>query len=93
MFIVIEIIMALSFFMSVLLVRWTPVIPFITGLSWLFGYILLLTAVPGTILSDFVLIPGMLVFQFMYGIVLLWKGITGNLNVEWKGRVYSDKRK
>ncbi|MCE5250635.1 glycosyltransferase [bacterium] len=84
----IEIMMSLVFIASLVFARCNPAIPLIPMLSWFSGYVILLCAVPGSAPSDFVLIPGMLLFQSLYGCVLLWRIVAGNRAVEWKGRIY-----
>ena len=46
---------------------------------------------PGTEWKDYPAIPGMIVFQMFYGIVLGIHSITGQKKVIWKGRSYEKK--
>jgi len=87
-----EILMAFVFTLSIILTLHTPLLPVIAGFSWCVGYCIMMCAVPELILSDFLLIPCTIVFQFIYGFILLRKSIAGNKAVEWKGRTYSGKK-
>lgn len=88
----IEMLMAFVFTLSIILALHTPLLPVIAGFSWCAGYCIMMCAAPELILSDFLLIPCMIAFQFIYGFMLLRKSIAGNETVEWKGRTYSGKK-
>ncbi|MBN1291467.1 MAG: glycosyltransferase [Candidatus Latescibacteria bacterium] len=85
----IEICMACVCILSLVLSWWISIIPAVTFLSWLLGYGIILLMTPGSKFSNVALIPGMLVFQAVYGSILLKKSITGNMEVVWKGRVFN----
>ena len=84
----IESLMTVVFGMSLIIAIWNfwPV-AVCTG-AWFFGYVLTMLPTPGTGWKDYPAIPGMIVFQMFYGIVLGIHSISGQKKVIWKGRLY-----
>lgn len=62
-----------------------------TGFAWILGNFLVISPVHGYRFKDNAFIPGMFIFQFVYGIVIGYRSFLRNKNVVWKGRVYEKK--
>jgi len=84
----IESLMAIVFGMSLIIAKWNiwPVV--VCAGAWFFSYVLMMMPTPGTKWKDYPAIPGMIVFQMFYGIVLGFHSITRQKKVIWKGRSY-----
>jgi len=84
----IESLMAIVFGMS-LIIATRNIWPFaVCAGAWYSGYVLMMLPAPGTEWKNYPAIPGMIVFQMFYGIVLGIHSITGQKKVIWKGRSY-----
>ncbi|MBT4484926.1 MAG: glycosyltransferase [Candidatus Latescibacteria bacterium] len=84
----IEILMAFLFGTALLVMPW-DLRPFAAAiLTWICGTYLVLLPAPGITSKDLLCIPGMLLFQVVYGIVLCFRFLLGRKKVTWKGREY-----
>lgn len=84
----VEIMMATTFFLSLVLIPWNPAPAVVSGMIWLSGYIFILSAAPGARFTDYVMIPGFILFQLAYSIPLSLRILLGKRTIVWKGRVY-----
>ena len=86
--ITVETLMLLVFIMSLVILPWNPGPLAVTVLAWISGYFIMLIPSPGNEKKDVLYIPGMLVFQMVYGFVFGWRKLFGKKRVVWKGRVF-----
>ena len=89
--ITIESLMLTSFILSLVIVPWNANPLVATILAWIFGYFIILAPSPGNEKNDALFIPGMLVFQIIYGFVFGWRKLFRKKKVLWKGRVFEKK--
>ncbi len=83
-----EIVMNLVFVLALFLIPVSPIPALIAAVCWLGGYGLILSANPGATLRDFLLVPGMMLFQIYYGIIIVYRNLFGK-KIIWKGREYA----
>lgn len=86
--ITVETLMISAFITSLIIAPWNPKPLAVTVIAWVFGYFIMLTSSPGNEKNDILYIPGMLIFQMVYGVILGWRNVFGNKIVLWKGREY-----
>lgn len=91
MLILMEMAMALAFVCSIVAAanNFWPLI--ITGAVWIAANGIILMSSSGKKAGDIQYIPGMLIFQVIYGIGLVWRAIFGRKKVVWKHRSYDTK--
>lgn len=89
--ITLEILMFFVFVISLVITPWNLKPLAVTSFAWILGYSIILKPSPGNERNDMLYIPGMLIFQMVYGVVLGWCNLLGNKKVVWKGRVYEKK--
>ncbi len=86
--ITVETLMIFAFLTSLVIAPWSLKPLTMTLMAWISGYIIMSASLPGIEMKDILYIPGMLIFQMVYGIVLVWRNKFSDKNVIWKGRVY-----
>ncbi|MFC1650978.1 glycosyltransferase [Candidatus Latescibacterota bacterium] len=91
MLIFMEMIMVLVFVSSIAasMNNFWPLI--ITGTAWLAANSIILMSSPGKKAGDILYVPGMLIFQVIYGIGLAWRSIFGRKKIAWKHRSYDTR--
>jgi len=88
----VESIMLAAFFVSVVLaVLGNPLPLVMAGCVWMAGIASIIASTPSSRFSDVLAVPGMLLFQMVYGIVLGIRTLVGGKDVVWKGRVYGKR--
>ncbi len=87
----IEGMMIVSFITSLALTYWTLKPLAVVCLSWIAGYLIMLSGLSGARRSDAFTIPAMIVFQMYYGTLFFANQIFGKKQVVWKGRVFGKK--
>ena len=90
MLIGIEILMFILFGTALILAICDPGPLAVIVLAWIAGYYFVLLPTPGTTSKDILCIPGMIIFQIVYGIALGFRKFFGSKKVIWKGRVYGE---
>ena len=83
-----EIMMEIMFIISLIVAYGNHLLPVLVGSAWLAGYCTIFITVPGSRLVDFFLVPCVIILESMYGYMLMFRIITGNTAVRWRGRVY-----
>ncbi len=88
-----EIAMVFAVAVSVVLAIVSPTHPFLPAIiaagSWVAGNALLMASAPGARLRDILTVPGMFMFQLIYGKALSRRMLFGNKQIVWKGRSYN----
>ena len=87
----IECVMASVFTLSLFVLPWKPTLPGLISVMWLFGTGIVLYLVSVTSFSGILFVPVMLMFEMLYGIILLKRNIHGKNGIVWKGREYEGK--
>ena len=83
-----ESVMLWHFILALLVIFNEPAAFCLIAPAWITGWYIVVFPVSGKKMRDFVLIPGMLVFQITYGIALSYRLLTGGKRIFWKGRYY-----
>lgn len=83
-----EIVMNIVFILALFLIPFSlkPVV--IAAVCWLGGYGIILAANPGATVRDFLLVPGMMLFQIYYGLIIMYRNLFVK-KIIWKGREYA----
>ena len=84
----IETLMMLSFIAALAVLPWQPSAVIGVAAAWCVGYGLILAASQGYRRGDVIWIPGTLLFQMGYGVVIGARKFFGAKQIVWKGRVY-----
>ncbi len=85
----VESVMLVNFIIALVLAAFGSFLPIVIAAAvWIAGIGSIIAATPASKTADVLSVPGMLVFQMVYGAVLGARTLVGGRNVVWKGRSY-----
>ena len=86
--IAIETLMMCAWYLSLCIIPWSVIPIVLISFLWIVGYYITLSLSPHKEKGDSWFIPGMIIFQMIYSIVIVWRKLSGQRSIEWKGRVF-----